>query len=65
MKSKHIQHLYNRIGFGIIPKELERLSKKSKKNVINELFVGSKNTTLITVDTSLLNDITADVYKDA
>ncbi|MDP5105918.1 MAG: DUF1800 domain-containing protein [Polaribacter sp.] len=64
MKSTYIQHLYNRIGFGITPKELERLSKKSKKYVINELFAGSKNTTLLAVDTSLLNDATEADYKD-
>ena len=65
MKSTHIQHLYNRIGFGITPNELALLSKKSKKNVINDLFAGSKNTSLLTVDTTLLDNITADVYKDA
>lgn len=55
MKSAHIQHLYNRIGFGISPKELARLSKKSKKNIINELFKASENTTILQGDTSFLN----------
>ncbi len=55
MKSAHIQHLYNRIGFGISPKELARLSKKSKKNVINELFKASENTTILQGDTTFLN----------
>ena len=54
MKSAHIQHLYNRVGFGITPKELARLSKKSKKNVVNELFISSKKTTILSVDTSFL-----------
>ncbi|WP_231874491.1 hypothetical protein [Polaribacter atrinae] len=45
MKSTHIQHLYNRVGFGITPKELVRLSKKSKKNVVNELFTASDKVT--------------------
>ena len=42
MKLSHVQHLYNRVGFGITPKNLARLSKKSKINVVNELFDSSK-----------------------
>lgn len=64
MKSVHIQHLYNRVGFGITPKELKRLSKKNKKNVINELFTSSDKTTLLTVGTSFLKDISSQDYKD-
>ena len=62
MKSEHIQHLYNRVGFGITPKELARLSKKSKKNVVNELFASSKKITILSVDTSFLKGIS---FKDA
>ena len=61
MKSTHIQHLYNRIGFGISPKELSRLSKKTKKKIINELFSSSKTTTPLKVDISFLDGKT---YKD-
>ena len=61
MKSTHIQHLYNRIGFGISPKELARLSKKNKKEIINELFSSSKTTTPLKVDISFLDGKT---YKD-
>ncbi len=61
MKSTHIQHLYNRIGFGISPKELSRLSKKTKKRIINELFSSSKTTTPLKVDISFLDGKT---YKD-
>ncbi|WP_405610162.1 DUF1800 family protein [Polaribacter sp. Asnod1-A03] len=64
MKSVHIQHLYNRVGFGITPKELARLSKKSKKNVINELFEDSKKTTLLSVDVSFLNGKNYQDFKD-
>ncbi|WP_165731523.1 DUF1800 family protein [Polaribacter sp. 20A6] len=64
MKSTHIQHLYNRVGFGITPKELARLSKKSKKNVVNELFTSSKNTTILSVDTSFLKGISFKDVKD-
>ncbi|MCL7762165.1 DUF1800 domain-containing protein [Polaribacter sp. Z014] len=61
MKSEHIQHLYNRVGFGITPKELARLSKKSKKYVVNELFASSKKVTSLSVDTSYLKGIS---FKD-
>ncbi len=55
MKSKHILHLYNRIGFGITPKNIEALKLKSKVSVINTLFETSKETTPLLVDTSFLN----------
>ena len=64
MKSAHIKHLYNRVGFGITPKELQRLSKKSKKQVINELFSNSKKTTPLTVDTSFLKGITFKEFRN-
>ncbi len=64
MKLAHIQHLYNRIGFGITPKELERLSKKSKKEIVNELFKDSKKTTALTVDISYLDTVTSEIKKD-
>lgn len=63
MKSTHIQHLYNRVGFGITPKELVRLSKKSKKQVVNELFASSKKTTAIAVDTSFLKEYSFKDFK--
>ena len=52
MKAKHIQHLYRRIGFGILPSTLNELSKKSKKEVIQNLIISSKNVTPLEVDTS-------------
>ncbi|WP_298882736.1 DUF1800 domain-containing protein [uncultured Polaribacter sp.] len=63
MKSAHIKHLYNRIGFGITPKEVKRLSKKSKKKVINELFSSSNTTTNLSVDISFLEGINYKDYK--
>lgn len=63
MKSAHIKHLYNRIGFGITPKEVKCLSKKSKKKVINELFSSSNTTTNLSVDISFLEGINYKDYK--
>lgn len=57
MKAKQIQHVYRRIGFGILPTTLGKLSKKSKKEVIKNLFLSSKNVTLLEVDTSEIKDI--------
>ncbi|MEP3837534.1 MAG: DUF1800 domain-containing protein [Algibacter sp.] len=54
MKTKHIQHLYRRIGFGILPSTLNKLSKKSDKAIINGVFEASKKITPLEVDTSEL-----------
>lgn len=50
MKSNHIQHLYWRIGFGILPKELEKLSKKNKKKVVENIIEASKQITPLKVN---------------
>ncbi|MGC6431854.1 MAG: DUF1800 domain-containing protein [Jejuia sp.] len=57
MKQKHIQHLYWRVGFGILPSELKKLSKKSKQDVVDGLFDRSNTMTPLTVDTSEIRDI--------
>lgn len=38
MEKAHIQHLYRRGGFGILPKELKKLSSLDKKEVVQNLF---------------------------
>lgn len=57
MKLKHIQHLYWRTGFGILPNELHALSEKNKKEVIDNLFRTSKKITPLRVDTSEIENI--------
>jgi len=52
MKTKHIQHIYWRAGFGINPDELTRLSQKSNTKIVNELFEKSSSFTPLTIDTS-------------
>ena len=49
MNSKHIQHLYWRGGFGLNPKNNNKLQHKSKKQLVNSLFEASKNTTPLKV----------------
>ena len=57
MKLKHIQHLYWRAGFGILPNQLHALSKKNKNEVIDNLFRASKKFTPLKVDTSEIENI--------
>lgn len=57
MKAIHIQHLYNRVGFGIIPKELAQLTKKNKHQVVDDIFKNSVKNTPLKADLSFLKDI--------
>lgn len=63
MNTKHIQHLYWRAGFGILPTELEKLSKKSKKEVVENLFQTSKKVTPLKVDTIDLEALMSGSYE--
>ncbi|MDO7172015.1 DUF1800 family protein [Mariniflexile sp. AS56] len=57
MKAKHIQHLYWRAGFGILPNQVEVLSKLKKEDVIRNLFESSKNVTALKVDTAEIDAV--------
>lgn len=61
MTQKHVQHLYNRLGFGILPKQLKELSKKSKKEIVDNLLSSSKKVTPLEVDISELKAAFKDV----
>ncbi|RKR07036.1 uncharacterized protein DUF1800 [Maribacter vaceletii] len=45
LKDTHIRHLYQRAGFGISPKTVEKLSGLKKKEVVKKLFKSSKSIT--------------------
>ena len=60
METKHIKHLYRRIGFGILPEDLKKLSKKSKKDIVNALFKASKTATVLEIDTSKIKALAED-----
>ena len=64
MKPKYIQHLYWRAGFGILPTALDKLSKKSKKEVVENLFKASNKVTPLTVDTSELEALMPDSLEN-
>ncbi|MFL1010707.1 DUF1800 domain-containing protein [Flavisericum labens] len=57
METSHIQHLYRRAGFGILPITLKELSKKSRKKVVDNLLRSSNKTTPLEVDISILKDV--------
>ncbi|MGC1203955.1 MAG: DUF1800 domain-containing protein [Flavobacteriaceae bacterium] len=63
MKKQHIQHLYWRVGFGILPTQLENLTKKKKKEVITNLIQSSKEATFLKLDTSELDDLLSGSYE--
>lgn len=52
MESKAIQHLYARVGFGISAQALNQNSKKSKSEIVNQLFDNSKQAQPLKVDIS-------------
>jgi uncharacterized protein (DUF1800 family) len=50
MTQREIQHLYWRAGFGILPKQLQRLTHKSRAEIVNELFDKSAGATPLEID---------------
>lgn len=65
MEIKHILHLYNRIGFGITPNELETLKRKTKKEIIGDLFESSKKASPIAFESYLLKVNPKDLRDDS
>ena len=64
MKVKKLQHLYNRIGFGITPIQLQKLKGRSQNQVINFLFQESEKTSPVTIDTSFISSLTKEDLKN-
>lgn len=63
MKVNHIQHLYWRVGFGILPNQLHALAKKKKEEVLDALFESSKKITPLKIDTSEIDNILREETK--
>ena len=57
MKTRHIQHLYWRAGFGITPSLLNSKASQNRKEVVKKLFEDSRDYRPITVIKDSLNDI--------
>lgn len=54
LNEKQIQHLYWRAGFGIPNNELHKVKKLTKKEIITRLFKQSKQSSFLSMDTSML-----------
>lgn len=57
MKIRHIQHLYRRVGFGILPATLQEISTQSKSQIVDNLIKTSKKSTTLEVDISEIRNI--------
>ncbi len=64
MEVRHIQHLYNRIGFGITPKQLDNIKDLSKNQILDILFNSSSEYTPLQIDISFLKNITREDVKN-
>ncbi|AUC16867.1 hypothetical protein BTO06_17700 [Tenacibaculum sp. SZ-18] len=64
MKNKHILHLYNRIGFGILPKEVEKLHSQTRSEIVDTLFQSAKTITPLYIETSFLNSTSTKKIKN-
>ena len=51
MKKTHIQHLYNRAGFGILPQELEKIQRRPRAKIVKDIFGASEKIEELTVPT--------------
>ena len=63
MTTKELQHLYWRTGFGLNHSELAKLKKKSKKNIVADLFQQTKNYEPISIDLSKYDILVTGNYK--
>ncbi|MBU2937920.1 DUF1800 domain-containing protein [Lacinutrix sp. C3R15] len=65
MNKKHILHLYWRAGFGLLPKQLDNLSGKSKEEVVEELFLKSAKITPLHISTSSIDIFSKDALDES
>lgn len=64
MKPAHIEHLYNRIGFGILPDKLNQLTAKSKQEVVALIFSEIRQPKPLKVDLSFLKELKRNDLKN-
>lgn len=57
MNAKHLQHLYWRAGFGILPRQLQQLQNLNRREVVDNLFKDSKSVTSLQIDISEFESI--------
>ncbi len=61
MKTKHIQHLYLRAGFGLGYVELNSLKANSKEEIVSKLFSESEKYKPLNIDLSEINKLRSDL----
>ena len=61
MKTKHLQHLYLRAGFGLGYNELSILKVKPKEDVVSKLFLEAKTYKSLEVDLSEIEKLRSDL----
>ncbi|WP_299156334.1 DUF1800 domain-containing protein [uncultured Tenacibaculum sp.] len=64
METRHIQHLYNRIGFGITPIEIKERKHNTKKEIVKTLFEESKKIRPLEIDISFISNLTREDFKN-
>lgn len=65
MNIRHIQHLYWRACFGILPRQLEKIHSKSKIDVVQDIFLESKGNIPLLIETLEIDKINANsIYKN-
>ncbi|WP_194765825.1 DUF1800 family protein [Tamlana sp. I1] len=63
MKTRHLQHLYFRAGFGLDYKAIQQLKKQSKKEIVAKLFEASKKVEPLSLDLSEFESYFNSDYK--
>ncbi|OSY88986.1 hypothetical protein WH52_04815 [Tenacibaculum holothuriorum] len=64
MNRRELQHLYNRIGFGITPEELNKLEGTSREEIVDSLFQKSSSYSPLNIDTSFLDNLSREDLRD-
>lgn len=57
MTLQEIVHLYNRVGFGILPTEVAKLQNQTRTEIVSQLFDASRNFEPLSIDISELTTI--------
>ncbi|WP_282080030.1 DUF1800 domain-containing protein [Aquimarina algiphila] len=64
LSDKEIQHLYWRFGFGISPSQLKTARILSKRQIIDQLFSESRQSTALTMDLGALEKNPSELSKE-
>ena len=57
MNPKHIQHLFWRSGFGMLPQDFDKISNANKTEIVRTMFITSKQYTPLKIDINALSNL--------